>query len=72
MELDVGSQESADRAVQNDFAIVDNTDKWIGEANLIVHGHDNEGRDPLELALRRPGLEPFVLMNPGGRGTDNH
>jgi predicted nucleotide-binding protein len=33
-----------------------------------VHGHDNEGRDQLELALRRPGLEPFVLMNSGGGG----
>lgn len=35
---------------------------------FIVHGHDQEARDQLELALRRLGLEPFVLMNHGGGG----
>lgn len=35
---------------------------------FIVHGHDTEARDQLELALRRLGLEPFVLMNTGGSG----
>ena len=35
---------------------------------FIVHGHDAEGRDQLELALRRLGLEPFILMNTSGGG----
>jgi predicted nucleotide-binding protein len=35
---------------------------------FIVHGHDSEGRDQLELALHRLGLEPFVLMNSSGGG----
>jgi predicted nucleotide-binding protein len=35
---------------------------------FIVHGHDSEARDQLELALHRLGLEPFVLMNTSGEG----
>lgn len=35
---------------------------------FIVHGHDTEARDQLELALHRLGLEPFVLMNSSGGG----
>jgi len=35
---------------------------------FIVHGHDPEARDQLELALHRLGLEPFVLMNTSGGG----
>jgi predicted nucleotide-binding protein len=35
---------------------------------FIVHGHDVNARDQLELALRRLGLEPFVLMNDSGGG----
>jgi predicted nucleotide-binding protein len=35
---------------------------------FIVHGHDTAARDELELALRRLGLEPFVLMNTSGEG----
>lgn len=35
---------------------------------FIVHGHDMPARDELELALRRLGLEPFVLMNTSGEG----
>jgi predicted nucleotide-binding protein len=35
---------------------------------FIVHGHDTEARDQLELALRRLGLEPFILMNTSGGG----
>lgn len=35
---------------------------------FIVHGHDLEARDQLELALRRLGLEPYVLMNSSGEG----
>lgn len=35
---------------------------------FIVHGHDMEARDQLELALHRLGLEPFVLMNSSGEG----
>lgn len=35
---------------------------------FIVHGHDTEARDQLELILRRLGLEPFILMNSSGGG----
>jgi predicted nucleotide-binding protein len=35
---------------------------------FIVHGHDTEARDQLELALHRLGLEPFVLMNSTSEG----
>jgi predicted nucleotide-binding protein len=35
---------------------------------FIVHGHDTEARDQLELVLHRLGLEPFVLMNSSGEG----
>ncbi|HBA89526.1 MAG TPA: DNA-binding protein [Geobacter sp.] len=35
---------------------------------FIVHGHDVEARDQLELTLRRLGLEPFILMNSSGGG----
>lgn len=35
---------------------------------FVVHGHDVEGRDQLELALRRLGLQPFILMNSSGEG----
>lgn len=35
---------------------------------FIVHGHDEEARDQLELALHRLGLEPFVLMNTSSGG----
>jgi len=35
---------------------------------FIVHGHDSTSRDQLELALRRLGLEPFILMNTSGGG----
>jgi predicted nucleotide-binding protein len=35
---------------------------------FIVHGHDTDARDQLELALHRLDLEPFVLMNSSGGG----
>lgn len=35
---------------------------------FIVHGHDADSRDQLELILRRLGLEPFILMNTSGGG----
>lgn len=35
---------------------------------FIVHGHDADSRDQLELVLRRLGLEPFILMNTSGGG----
>ncbi len=35
---------------------------------FIVHGHDVEARDQLELALHRLNLEPFILMNSSGGG----
>lgn len=35
---------------------------------FIVHGHDYDARDQLELALHRLGLKPFILMNSSGGG----
>jgi predicted nucleotide-binding protein len=35
---------------------------------FVVHGHDTEAREQLELALHRLGLDPFVLMNSSGSG----
>ncbi|MDH5824281.1 nucleotide-binding protein [Luteimonas sp. RD2P54] len=35
---------------------------------FVVHGHDREARDQLELVLRRLGLEPFILQNEDGGG----
>ncbi len=33
---------------------------------FIVHGHDREARDQLELVLMRLGLQPFILQNADG------
>lgn len=33
---------------------------------FIVHGHDREARDQLELVLMRLGLRPFILQNADG------
>jgi predicted nucleotide-binding protein len=33
---------------------------------FIVHGHDREARDQLELVLVRLGLQPFILQNNDG------
>jgi predicted nucleotide-binding protein len=35
---------------------------------FVVHGHDQNAREQLELILHRLGLEPFVLANTGGGG----
>lgn len=40
-----------------------------GNARIfVVHGHDREARDQLELVLRRLGLEPFILQNEDSGG----
>lgn len=36
---------------------------------FIVHGHDTQARDQLELILRRLGLDPFTLQNEDGGGN---
>lgn len=33
---------------------------------FVVHGHDRDARDQLELVLRRLGLEPFILQDADG------
>lgn len=35
---------------------------------FVVHGHDREARDQLELVLHRLGLQPFILQNADGGG----
>ena len=36
---------------------------------FVVHGHDNDARDQLELALMRLGLQPFILQNANSKGN---
>ncbi len=38
------------------------------EKVFVVHGHDRESREQLELILLKLGLKPFILMNDGGSG----
>lgn len=35
---------------------------------FLVHGHDRDARDQLELVLHRLGLDPFILQNNAGGG----
>jgi predicted nucleotide-binding protein len=42
--------------------------KTQGRQIFVVHGHDMQAKDQLELALHRMGLKPFVLMNSSGGG----
>lgn len=35
---------------------------------FIVHGHDSQAREQLELVIHKLGLAPFVLQNTGGSG----
>lgn len=35
---------------------------------FVVHGHDDQAREQLELVLHKLGLDPFVLANTGGGG----
>lgn len=35
---------------------------------FVVHGHDRDARDQLELILHRLGLDPFILQNNDGGG----
>lgn len=35
---------------------------------FVVHGHDRDARDQLELVLLRLGLQPFILQNADGGG----
>jgi predicted nucleotide-binding protein len=44
------------------------TAKERGKQIFVVHGHDNEAREQLELVLHRLHLEPFVLANTAGGG----
>lgn len=40
----------------------------VNRTIFIVHGHDTEARDQLELALHRLGMQPFILMNSAAQG----
>lgn len=35
---------------------------------FVVHGHDEQSREQLELVIHKLGLDPFVLANSGGGG----
>lgn len=36
---------------------------------FVVHGHDRDSRDQLELVLMRLGLQPFILQNADGESN---
>jgi predicted nucleotide-binding protein len=42
--------------------------KAKGRHIFVVHGHDQDARDQLELVLHRLRLKPFILMNTTGEG----
>jgi predicted nucleotide-binding protein len=42
--------------------------KFANKRVFVVHGHDVDSRDQLELILRRLDLEPFILANTSGGG----
>jgi predicted nucleotide-binding protein len=47
-------------------APIRSTAPTIGAKIFVVHGHDREARDQLELVLMRLGLQPFILQNSDG------
>lgn len=54
-------------------AISDESSKRVAQSQdnrqiFIVHGHDRDALDQLELVLHRLGLKPFILMNNSGGG----
>jgi predicted nucleotide-binding protein len=72
--LQIQGRPEASRRLKN--AVVGESTSSVGvvvaatakEQIFIVHGHDTEARDQLDLALRKLGLEPFILMNTSGGG----
>lgn len=43
-------------------------DDSAGGRVFVVHGHDSQSREQLELILHKLGLDPFVLQNTDGGG----
>ena len=39
-----------------------------GRTIFVVHGHDSQSREQLELVLMKLGLQPFILQNTDGGG----
>lgn len=48
--------------------VVDEEPAEAKERVFVVHGHDSQAREQLELVLHKLGLDPFVLANSGGGG----
>lgn len=75
-----GNQEARDHLQQAVDVAIDGSQPGSPPANaannpngpsqqiFIVHGHDTDARDQMELALHRLGLQPFILMNTSGGG----
>lgn len=64
-----GAQESfkaAVEAITSGGPVEIKADK--GSKIFVVHGHDRDARDQLELVLHRLGLDPFILQNNDGGG----
>ena len=55
----------AEGSVSDDGVLVTNAKKKV----FVVHGHDENAREQLELILRKLGLNPFVLQSTGGGGN---
>lgn len=56
--------EGADAIPEPVAPVAQTTNKKV----FVVHGHDTNAREQLELVLHKLGLDPFVLANTGGGG----
>ena len=66
-----GARPIASRATEGADLIPDPVAPATQTANkkvFVVHGHDTNAREQLELVLHKLGLDPFVLANTGGGG----
>ena len=57
------TQSFMDTALNGIPAAKHTPEKKVGTKIFVVHGHDGDARDQLELILRRLGLDPFILQN---------
>jgi len=62
-DLEVASPATARSSVASEVTAASGSKKLF-----VVHGHDNDAREQLELVLHRLRLDPFVLANTGGGG----
>ena len=67
-----GKNQEAFRSALSGIAGAEPTTQVSAAANakiFVVHGHDLDSRDQLELVLMRLGLQPFILQNADGESN---